>query len=409
MNSTPSSLRTRIALFGRANAGKSSLINALTDQSVALVSDQPGTTTDPVTKAMELLPLGPVTLIDTAGLDDNTPLGHLRIERALKELPAADIVLLVCDACQPPSACERAFLDRAKEKPLVIAANKSDLGDGALTQWAALATDAGARFIAVSARARSGIHTLKELLASMKPDTPARVLVRDLVPAGAACVLVVPIDSGAPKGRLILPQQQVIRELLEGGCVPVVCRDADYPGALAMLRQMPALVVTDSQVFGAVAKMTPCEVPLTSFSMLFARYKGELDALVAGFEAVKGLRDGDKVLICEGCTHHRQCEDIGTIKIPGWLSAHTGARIEYAFASGADFPQDLQGVKLIVHCGGCMLTAGQMKDRIDSASRAELPMVNYGVLIAGINGILARCLKAFKIDIVSETYPAQHQ
>ncbi len=392
MHSTPSSLRTRIALFGRANAGKSSLINALTSQPVSLVSDQPGTTTDPVQKAMELLPLGPVTLIDTAGLDDLTPLGKLRTDRALKELPTCDIALFVCDASAAPSDKERAFLDKARTKPLVIAANKSDLGDAALRPWAALAAELAARFVPVSALRLSGISELKEVLASMRPDAPSRALVRDLVPAGAVCVLVVPIDSGAPKGRLILPQQQVIRELLSGGCIPVVCRDEDYAHTLTLLREPPALVVTDSQVFGTVSKQTPAELPLTSFSMLFARFKGELNVLTAGVDALKNLADGDKVLISEGCSHHRQCEDIGTVKIPGWLTAHTGKQLEFQFASGGGFPEDLRGYKLIVHCGACMLTESQMQARIRQAVEARVPMVNYGVLIAHMNGILERCL-----------------
>ncbi len=396
MNQTPEASRARIAIFGRANAGKSSLLNALTGQSVSIVSARRGTTTDPVKKAMELLPLGPVTLIDTAGLDDDSALGRQRVARAMRELPGCDILLFVADGSQAPTDGERAFLAQARQqqKPLVIAANKADLGADA--RWEALAEQYGARLLPVSASTGEGVQALLALLAGMKPDDPARLLVRDLVGPGQACVLVTPIDPGAPKGRLILPQQQVIRDLLEGGAIPVVTRDVEYGAALGLLNSPPALVVTDSQVFGAIARQTPKELPLTSFSMLFARYKGDLDALVAGTETADSLRDGDAVLVSEGCTHHRQCEDIGTVKIPGWLRAHTGAQPEFHFTSGGAFPEDLSPYKLVVHCGGCMLTAAQMRARVDQAQAQGVPMVNYGVLIAHMNGILARCLEPLR-------------
>lgn len=397
MNQTPESSRTRIAVFGRANAGKSSLINAMTGQPVSIVSDQRGTTTDPVKKAMELLPLGPVVLIDTAGLDDETELGQLRVGRAMEELARADIVLFVADAAQTPTTRELDFLSQAQQaqKSIVIAANKSDLSGVALVAWEDVAKRYAAKFLPISAQTRSGVGALKNLLASLKPGGPERILVRDLVPAGELCVLVVPLDSGAPKGRLILPQQQVIRDLLEGGAMPIVTRDAEYPLALQSLKRKPALVVTDSQVFGAVAKLTPPDIRLTSFSMLFARYKGDLEALVCGAGAVDALQDGDSVLISEGCTHHRQCEDIGTVKIPGWLEAHTQKSLRFSFTSGAGFPEDLSGYRLVVHCGGCMLNRQEMESRLETARRQGVPIVNYGVLIARMNGILNRCLQPF--------------
>lgn len=397
MNQTPEAFRTRIAIFGCVNAGKSSLINAMAGQGVSIVSEQRGTTTDPVKKAMELLPLGPVTLIDTAGLDDDSPLGRQRVSRTMKELSGCDIVLFAADASQAPTGEERVFLKRALDmnKPLVIAANKADMG-GVHNRWQPLAKKLDARFIVVSALTGEGIHALKQLLATLKPDGPMRMLVRDLVPPGQACVLVTPIDPGSPKGRLILPQQQVIRDLLEGGAVPVAVRETEYAAALDMLKSPPALVVTDSKVFGEIARQTPPDVPLTSFSMLFARFKGELDVLVKGVRAANGLQRGDRVLVSEGCTHHRQCEDIGTVKIPGWLRVFAGVEPQFDFTSGTGFPEDLSPYKLVIHCGGCMLTEAQMRARIDQARRQGVPMVNYGVLIAHMNGILKRCLAPLK-------------
>lgn len=397
MSQTPSAERTRIALFGRVNAGKSSLINALTNQTVSIVSEQRGTTTDPVKKTMELLPLGPVLLVDTAGLDDDSALGRLRAERAARELAAADVLLFVADACQQPTPAELEFLREARQsgKPLVIAANKSDLSGAQPGPWARAADEFGALLLPVSARTRMGVGALKDALGALRPERTEQPLARDLVPPGECCVLVAPIDSGAPKGRLILPQQQVIRDLLEGGSLPIVTRDVDYESALALLRRPPALVITDSQVFGSVAKITPRTLPLTSFSILFARYKGDLDLLVRGAQAVSELQDGDRVLISEGCTHHRQCEDIGTVKIPQWLTAHTQKALRFSFTSGAGFEDDLSPYRLIIHCGGCMLSHRQMRLRIDRASDQGVPMVNYGVLIAHMNGILERCLEPF--------------
>ena len=395
MHQAPESFRTRIAIFGRTNAGKSSLINAITGQGASIVSDQPGTTTDPVKRSMELLPLGPVTLIDTAGLDDQTPLGQLRMQRSLKELSAANIVLFVCDANLSPSESERGFLSTLRGKPTIIAANKCDLGQHTLPLWKRESERLNAPCLVVSADKSTNIEALKAAIAAALPESEAHGLVRDLVPPGKCCVLVVPIDAGAPKGRLILPQQQVIRDLLEGGSMPIVCRDSEYPAVLGQLRALPALVVTDSQVFPAVAKDTPNSVPLTSFSILFARFKGELSTLSEGAKTIPQLQDGDEVLISEGCTHHRQCDDIGTKKIPALLQAHTGKQLRFSFTSGGTFTDVPSRYRLIVHCGACMLTESQMKVRIAQTENHRVPIVNYGILIAQLNGILPRALAPF--------------
>lgn len=396
MNQTPEASRTHIAIFGRANAGKSSLINAMTGQTVSIVSEQRGTTTDPVKKAMELLPLGPVVLIDTAGLDDDTALGQLRVSRAMRELRRADIVLFVADSQMPPTEEELRFLSevRGLGKPIVIALNKADLGTPR-GEWRGLAGEGGATLLPVSALTGEGVDRLRQALAQLRPAQTARPLARDLVRPGDTAVLVVPIDSAAPKGRLILPQQQVIRDLLDGGAMPLVCRDSEYEGALDALGKPPALVVTDSQVFPYVAQRTPDSMPLTSFSMLFARFKGDLDLLTQGAAALDALRDGDRVLIAEGCTHHRQCDDIGTVKLPKWIAEHTGMQLDFHFTSGQGFPDALFEYKLVVHCGGCMLNDSEMRARLRQAAEAGVPIVNYGILIAHMNGILARCLAAF--------------
>ncbi len=396
LNETPQGERVHIGIFGRTNTGKSSLINAMTNQEISIVSSVKGTTTDPVQKAMELLPLGPVMLIDTAGLDDESELGQKRVARARDIMRKTDIVVLVGEGNRPPDAYEKELLKTAAEAglPVVVALNKSDEGTEALATWGELAAEDGrVHVVSVSAKTRAGVDELKELLASLKPNRTERILIRDLVPANEVCVLVVPIDKAAPKGRLILPQQQVIRDLLEGGSFALVVRDTEYAAALKRLGTPPALVVTDSQAFAFVAERTPRTVPLTSFSILFARYKGDLTALVDGAKAIDALDDGDRVLICEGCTHHRQCDDIGTVKIPKWLAARTGKKLELAFTSGTGFPEDLSPYKLVIHCGGCMLNEREMEYRIVRAGRTGVPIVNYGVFIAHVNGILARCIE----------------
>lgn len=392
MNTAPKSERVHIGIFGRANAGKSSVINALTGQDVSIVSPVKGTTTDPVDKAMELLPIGPVLLFDTPGLDDDTALGQMRVARARDILKKCNVALLVADANIEPSEVELDFLDQAKHALLqtLLVLNKSDLGTSAAPAWDALSSSRQIPALYVSAVTSKGIHELKEALSKLKPSHNERILVRDLIKKSDICVLVVPIDEAAPKGRLILPQQQVIRDLMEGGAMALVTKDTEYQQALAGLSKKPALVITDSQAFGKISKLTPPDIPLTSFSILFARYKGDLDALLEGASAVDSLAEGDSVLISEGCTHHRQCGDIGTVKIPKWLEAHTGHKLNFTFTSGGSFPEDLSPYKLVVHCGGCMLNEKEMARRIGDTRGADKPIVNYGMLIAHVNGILKR-------------------
>ena len=389
LNDTPSGERIHIGFFGRRNAGKSSLINAVAGQRVSIVSDVPGTTTDPVTKSMELLPLGPVALIDTPGADDEGELGTLRVERTRRVLNRADIALLVVDVEQGMTDCDRELLDRiqAKGLPYLIVWNKADKGP---------VSALGDNSVAVSALTGQGIEALKERIAHLMHDrNTERPLVRDLLEPGDTVILVVPIDKAAPKGRLILPQQQVIRDALEAAAMPLVCRDSELSGALEALRQPPRMVITDSQVFGKVSKLVPESVPLTSFSILMARYKGLLEGAVRGVAAIETLKDGDTVLVSEGCTHHRQCGDIGTVKLPAWLRKHTGKTLSIETSSGADFPDDLKRYALILHCGGCMLNAREMEYRAACADDAGVPMTNYGVAIAYMNGILRRSLSVF--------------
>jgi [FeFe] hydrogenase H-cluster maturation GTPase HydF len=373
----------------------------MTNQTVSIVSPVEGTTTDPVQKAMELLPLGPVVLFDTPGLDDETELGKARVDRAMDILRKTDIVVLVANAAHAPAKQDETLLNTAKEagRPAVIALNKTDLPHPHMAVWETLAETHGAALIKVSALTGEGVQAFKEHLAALKPQLQARPLISDLVGAHELCVLVVPVDSAAPKGRLILPQQQVIRDLLDHGAYALVTKDTEYPEALSRLQQQPALVVTDSQVFGFVSEHTPASVKLTSFSILFARYKGEIDTLIAGARAVEALQQGDAVLVCEGCTHHRQCDDIGTVKIPQWMQAYTGKELDFTFTSGKGFPKDLSGFKLIVHCGGCMLNEREMKARLLMAQQAGIPIVNYGVLIAHMNGILQRSVAPLGIRL----------
>ena len=390
LNATPSGERVHIAFFGRRNAGKSSLVNAFTGQDLAIVSDVKGTTTDPVSKAMELLPLGPVQIIDTPGLDDEGELGTLRVQRTKLVLRKTDLAILVADATAPLGETEQALLDlcRARNIPWILVRSKADLLEAI--------PEAGADTIYVSAKTGYHIHELKELAARLALGTEnRRPLVSDLLQPGDTAVLVVPIDKAAPKGRLILPQQQVIRDALEAGASTLVCRETELAAALQGLNAPPKLVVTDSQVFGKVAQIVPESVPLTSFSILMARCKGDLALTVAGAAAVRNLKDGDRVLIAEGCTHHRQCEDIGTVKIPRWLAESTGRTLQYDFCSGVEFPEDLTPYALVVHCGGCTLNPKEMAARQRLAVDQAVPITNYGVLIAAVHGILPRTLQPF--------------
>ena len=413
MNTTPQGERIRIVLAGRCNVGKSSLINALAGQPVAIVSGERGTTTDPVRKAMEMLPLGPVLLCDTAGLDDASTLGAARLEKTRAELRQADLVLLVCDKQNQNEKCkienaklsdaERAVLDEAAAHniPAIVVLNKADLASPILPQPPCGVADSPRRGaegapiapLPVSALTGAGIPELKAaIIAAIPQEKHQRRIVADLVTPGSVVVLVVPIDSAAPKGRLILPQQQTIRDLLDSGCIPLVVRDTELAAALAALKTPPALVVTDSQAFGKVAAIVPPSVPLTSFSILFARYKGDIDALVEGASAVAALKDGDRILIAEGCTHHRQDDDIGTVKIPRLLRQKTGKELVFEHCSGIGYPPNLADYALVVHCGGCMLNRREMLERIAAARAAGVPIVNYGVLLAAMNGILPRAL-----------------
>ena len=399
LNETPSAQRTHIGFFGCRNAGKSSLVNAVTGQALSIVSDVRGTTTDPVRTAMELLPLGPVVVIDTPGLDDEGALGALRVQRAEDALNQSDVAVLVVDACLGIRPQDAALLARLRERaiPHLIAWNKADLPG-------ALPPAEGA--LPVSALTGAGVHTFKEALARIAPAKAERRLAGDLVPPGKVAVLVCPMDESAPKGRIILPQQQTIRDLLDVGAMPLVCRETELAAALARLAEPPALVITDSQAFSVVNAIVPKEVPLTSFSILMARYKGFLSTAVAGVGAVRRLRDGDRVLMAEGCTHHRQCNDIGTVKIPSWLRAHTGKSLEIETCSGREFPEDLSPYRLVIHCGGCMLTETVVQHRMHTALAQGVPFTNYGTVIAAITGALERSLSLFpELRAASEGAP----
>ena len=378
--------RVHIGFFGLRNAGKSSLVNAVTGQNMSLVSAVKGTTTDPVQKAMELLPLGPVVIIDTPGLDDEGELGEMRVQRAKETLRRTDIAVLVTDGTKPLSDTETALLDlfRAQHTPYLIAQNKCDLGT---------VQESGADTIAVSAKTGENVYALKERLSQIAETVHTeKPLVSDLVGAGEMAVLVTPIDASAPKGRMILPQQQVMRDILDHGGMFVTCQPDTLLETLSMLKEKPRLVITDSQAFERVDRDTPPDVALTSFSILFARYKGDLPRLIEGAKRLSQLRTGDKVLISEGCTHHRQCGDIGTVKLPAWIRAYTGAEPEFSFTSGREFPQDLASYRLVIHCGGCMLNEKEMQSRIMLAMQAGVPVVNYGVAIAEMHGVLQRSL-----------------
>lgn len=389
LQDTPSAERVQIGFFGCRNAGKSSLVNAVTNQEMAVVSPVKGTTTDPVTKAMELLPLGPVLIIDTPGIDDEGGLGAQRVKRTKQILNRIDCAVLVVDSVAGKTKADEELLSLFQEKqiPFLVAYNKSDL------QMPVLSKE---NEVAVSALEKTGIEELKERIAALgKENQKERMLVRDLVKAEDLVVLVTPIDSSAPKGRLILPQQQTIRDLLEADAIPVVTKENTLKTTLESLGKKPAMVITDSQAFAQVSKDTPLDIPLTSFSILMARYKGFLEGAVQGVAAIETLQDGDKVLICEGCTHHRQCEDIGTVKIPRWLRQHTGKELELVYTSGKDFSEDLSPYRLVIHCGGCMLNEREVAYRQKCAADAGIPFTNYGIAIAYMTGILKRSIEIF--------------
>lgn len=397
LNATPSSERVHIGIFGKRNAGKSSLINAITGQNLAIVSEAKGTTTDPVYKAMELLPMGPVMIIDTPGIDDEGVLGNLRIQKAYQVLNKTDIALVIIDAAVGPSAEDLRLIKRinAKKIPLLIVINKCEtINEDKKTAYQALLSNG--KLLFVSAEQKLNIFELKEAIAQTVPaDENKAQIVADLLSPSDFVVLVVPIDSAAPKGRLILPQQQTIRDILEADAAAIVVKENELTNTLQNLGKRPKLVITDSQVFKKVAAETPADILLTSFSILFARYKGNLQTSVQGVTALESLEDGDKILIGEGCTHHRQCDDIGTVKLPRWIKEYTGKNPEYIFTSGTEFPLDLSPYKMIIHCGACMLNEREMQYRIKCAADQNIPFTNYGITIAYINGILKRTVEPF--------------
>ncbi|OUP79213.1 [FeFe] hydrogenase H-cluster maturation GTPase HydF [Anaeromassilibacillus sp. An172] len=404
LNNTPNADRVHIGIFGRRNAGKSSVINAVTGQNLAIVSEVLGTTTDPVYKAMEILPLGPVVLIDTPGLDDVGELGELRVQKAFQVLNKTDIALLILDVNSGFSKEEEKLLElvKAKNIPFVAVLNKTDIAkEDKIKEFEKLLKDKYniENVVSVSAEKKDGIFELKEKIASLNTEKEKSPIISDLVCPGETAVLVVPIDESAPKGRLILPQQQTIRDLLDNNAMAAVTQVTTLAKALESFKEPPKIVVTDSQAFKEVAKIVPENVPLTSFSILFARHKGELSTLVNGVKAMDNLKDGDTVLISEGCTHHRQCNDIGSVKIPNAVRKYTGKNLNFEFTSGGEFPLDLSKYSLIIHCGGCMLNEREMKYRIACANDAGIPMVNYGVLLAQVNGILKRSLEPVEKDI----------
>lgn len=390
LNETPSASRVHIGFFGRRNAGKSSVVNAVTGQEMSVVSKVKGTTTDPVTKSMELLPMGPVVIIDTPGFDDEGTLGELRVKRTKQILNRSDCAVLVVDQTVGKTAADEEMiaLFQAKQIPYLVVYNKCDL----TADDTAVPEDG----IAVSALQKKNIEELKERIARLvKTDTMTMQLVGDLLSPGDLVVLVVPIDASAPKGRLILPQQQAIRDILEAGAISVVTREKELALTLQKLGQTPAMVITDSQAFKVVSEVTPRSIPLTSFSILMARFKGFLETAVKGVSTIESLQDGDRILISEGCTHHRQCEDIGTVKIPNWLRKYTGKELIIETSSGREFPDDLSPYKLIIHCGGCMLNEREMLYRQKCAEDAGIPFTNYGITIAYMQGILARSVEIF--------------
>ena len=388
-NNTVSSERTHIGIFGLRNVGKSSIINSITNQNIAIVSDTLGTTTDPVKKTMELLPRGPVVIIDTPGIDDIGELGMQRIKKTKQVLNQVDIALLIVDATVGLTIECEDLISSFKEKniPYLIVYNKSDLLDSI--------PNSENNKVYVSAKTNLNIDLLKDKIASFAKKENKKIL-SDIVSSGDIVVLVIPIDEAAPKGRLILPQQQVLRELLEIGATSVVSTDINLKDTLNSLSIKPKLVITDSQAFGRVNKIVPEDILLTSFSILFARYKGNLETLIKGVKAIDNLSDGDTVLISEGCTHHRQCNDIGSVKIPNWLKNYTNKNINFEFTSGTEFPEDLSKYSVIIHCGGCMINEREMHYRLNYSKQNNIPITNYGITIAQIHGILKRSLEPFE-------------
>ena len=389
LNNTPSANRIHIGFFGKRNAGKSSLVNAVTDQEIAVVSDIKGTTTDPVYKSMELLPLGPVMIIDTPGYEDEGDLGELRVTKTKQMLNKTDIAVLVVDSTQGVDKTDQTLIDifKSKEIPFVIVYNKCDLKESVGLKD---------NEISVSATSKKNINALKELIGSLyKTDRESRRIIGDKLNDNDIIVLVTPVDESAPKGRLILPQQQTIRDILDADAVSVVTKETQLAHTLEALGNNVAMVITDSQAFKEVADIVPADIPLTSFSILMARYKGFLDEAVKGASSIKNLNDGDTVLISEGCTHHRQCNDIGTVKLPGLIKKFTGKNINIETSSGMEFPEDLSKYKLVVHCGGCMINEREMVYRMKTAADNGVPMTNYGTAIAYMNGILKRSVQIF--------------
>ena len=397
LNSTPSSERVHIGIFGKRNAGKSSVINAITNQNLAIVSDIKGTTTDPVSKAMELLPLGPVMIIDTPGLDDVGELGKMRIQKSYQVLNKSDIGILVVDGTLGQTDEDKALINKFKEKniPYIVVMNKLDL----VREQQNIdenEINSNPNTIWVSSTTKENIYELKEMIAKQAPtDEPKFKIVGDLLNPSDFVVLVVPIDKAAPKGRLILPQQQTIRDILEANAIAIVVKENELKNTLKNLGKKPKLVITDSQVFSKVSTDTPKDILLTSFSILFARYKGDLKETVKGVKTLEDLKDNDTILISEGCTHHRQCDDIGTVKIPKWITKYTNKKINFEFTSGTEFPYDLSKYKMIIHCGGCTLNEREMKYRVKCAQDQNIPFTNYGILIAYTQGILKRTLEPF--------------
>ena len=390
LNDTVSAERIHIGFFGLRNAGKSSVVNAVTGQELAVVSDVKGTTTDPVKKAMELLPLGPVVIIDTPGIDDEGALGEKRVEKTYEILTKTDVAVLVVDALRGKQKQDTELIESFEKRglPYVVVFNKSDLIESVSTT--------SENEIYVSAQNGTNINELKEKIGNLaKNKSKPKYIVSDLLSQGDLVVLVIPVDESAPKGRLILPQQMTMRDILDKNCTVVACQDTELKDTLSALSRKPKLVITDSQAFGKVSKIVPEDILLTSFSILMARYKGDLEMLVEGAVKLKEIKDGDKVLISEGCTHHRQCNDIGTVKIPGWIRDFTKSEPNFVFTSGGEFPKDLSDISLIVHCGGCMLNEKEMKHRLSVSKEQGVPVVNYGVAIAQMHGILKRSLEIF--------------
>ena len=388
MNATPSSARVHIGIFGRRNAGKSSLMNALTGQELSIVSEHLGTTTDPVSKSMELLPMGPVVIFDTPGLDDVGDLGTLRVRKAAQVLNKTDVALVVIDPTVGIAEEETALIAKIEQKkiPYIVVYNKSDI---------ATAPDGA---ISVSAATGAGINELKERIASLKMPEPPRLL-EGLCAPGDVCVLVTPIDSAAPKGRMILPQQQVMREALDNHGIAPLVQPEELKAVLGTLNVRPRIVITDSQAFGRVSRDVPEDIPLTSFSILFARQRGFLNAAIEAVKALPTLKDGDKLLICEGCTHHRQCDDIGTVKIPRWLMQNTGKHFEFEWTSGTGFPDDLTPYSMVIHCGTCMLNPREVTYRMNCALDQGIPFINYGILIAALHGVLERSIRPLGLSV----------